>query len=382
MVGSHVATFSLLRRYLLCRCSVAWSPDRNPVDPDVAAGMSTGFIAQLHDFALGFPGARPSRCGPDEYAVSCLNSSLPLHYIVSVKSSKGPWGPHLDRVWWISCWLSPKRHHDHAIHPRQVFWAQATILQTVRKAVHDWLDEHHVDSNLSAKLGFVGTDMLRYAQVNMRIAQYCEQLSSYPQKNPRALRATQNHFETHACKLVRCPISKFFSLDPIMNHIHQGWLQHSGSGSAKFSWCVATCATSVDWNATSASTTATGPSVAWQPECSMLMHQSTTSNRPWKQQRTSWSMISYLARKLVESSLQPLGPTSFKFHVSLCRNSCCSLRGNASLISCLDFENLLWIIIWVLVIPCSWLAFAASCVPSSGHHARGASPQTSQSQRL
>ncbi|CAL1158597.1 unnamed protein product [Cladocopium goreaui] len=105
------------------RCSVAWSPDRNPVDPDVAAGMSTGFIAQLHDFALGFPGARPSRCGPDEYA--------------------------------------------------------ATILQTVRRAVHDWLDEHHVDSNLSAKLGFVGTDMLRYAQVNMRIAQYCEMAAAF-----------------------------------------------------------------------------------------------------------------------------------------------------------------------------------------------------------
>ena len=39
--------------------------------------MSTGFIAQLHDFALGFPGARPSRCGPDEYAVPQLNSNVP-----------------------------------------------------------------------------------------------------------------------------------------------------------------------------------------------------------------------------------------------------------------------------------------------------------------
>ena len=77
--GSHVATciHVLLSLRLLCRCSVSWSPDRNPVDPDVAAGMSTGFIAQLHDFALGFPGARPSRCGPDEYAVPQLNSNVP-----------------------------------------------------------------------------------------------------------------------------------------------------------------------------------------------------------------------------------------------------------------------------------------------------------------
>ena len=37
-------------------------------------------------------------------------------------------------------------------------------------------------------------------------------------------------------------------------------------------------------------------------------------------------------------------PNKFQVHVSLCRNSCCSLRGNASLISCLDFENLLPII--------------------------------------
>ena len=79
MHGWFPCSHIFLATSLCARCSVAWSPDRNPVDPDVAAGMSTGFIAQLHDFALGFPGARPSCCGPDEYAVPCLNSSLPLH---------------------------------------------------------------------------------------------------------------------------------------------------------------------------------------------------------------------------------------------------------------------------------------------------------------
>ena len=51
----------------------------------------------------------------------------------------------------------------------------------------------------------------------MRIAQCWEQLSSFPGKNPRALRATQNHFEARACKLVRYRMSKFPSPDPIMH---------------------------------------------------------------------------------------------------------------------------------------------------------------------
>ena len=77
---------------------------------------------------------------------------------------------------------------------------QASVLQTVRKAVHDWLDERQVDSSLAAKLGFCGTDLLRFSQVNMRISQLCEQLSGLPRKNPRSLRPTHNHFETHSCK--------------------------------------------------------------------------------------------------------------------------------------------------------------------------------------
>ena len=60
---------------------------------------------------------------------------------------------------------------------------QASILQTVRKAVHDWLDERQVDSSLAAKLGFCGTDLLRFSQVNMRISQFCEQLSGLPRMN-------------------------------------------------------------------------------------------------------------------------------------------------------------------------------------------------------
>ena len=57
------------------RCSVAFSPDRNPVDEDVATGVSVGFVRQLHDFLLGFPGRQPCRCGPDRFAAAWTHSA-------------------------------------------------------------------------------------------------------------------------------------------------------------------------------------------------------------------------------------------------------------------------------------------------------------------
>ena len=52
------------------RCSVAFSPDRNPIS-DVPTEWSVGFLRQLHDFCLGRVSKTPQRCGPDPFAVPC-----------------------------------------------------------------------------------------------------------------------------------------------------------------------------------------------------------------------------------------------------------------------------------------------------------------------
>jgi hypothetical protein len=108
------------------RCSVAFSPERNAVDESLKTGFSVGFLQKLHDLALAKPGHQPYRCGPDEYA--------------------------------------------------------ATMLCSVRRAVHDWLNPKidscgKVDLGWAVKLAFCKTDITRYAQVNKHVVQFCCALS-------------------------------------------------------------------------------------------------------------------------------------------------------------------------------------------------------------
>ena len=74
------------------------------------------------------------------------------------------------------------------------------IFQAVRSAVTDWLESKadagkDVDKNWTAKLSFVATDLLRFANVNMRISQ-CLQVQSMARANKRVARCTSGEPST------------------------------------------------------------------------------------------------------------------------------------------------------------------------------------------
>ena len=79
--------------------------------------------------------------------------------------------------------------------------AKATVLSAARASTNDWLDkkgEACLEVDWSTKLAFMTSDIIRYATVNMRVAQFLEAMSPAFKHTDTFRRVTFNHFEVVA----------------------------------------------------------------------------------------------------------------------------------------------------------------------------------------
>lgn len=129
------------------RFSFAFSPDRNLWDQDVNDSMSMGLLQGIHDFQLKGPNGMPCHIHPDGYALS--------------------------------------------------------IFRTVLNTVSEWQDhqeaqEVKLQKFFMVKLNFAFSDILRFAAVEMRKAQYLQAVSSLSNSARSWERIEINAFEMMA----------------------------------------------------------------------------------------------------------------------------------------------------------------------------------------